>query len=428
MHHLIHVHRKSTAFVLFVFWTSLIFQVTALKFIWGIELLSRITNTLLLIMVMIYVFHNIMKTKIKINHFSLYFLPGLFVFTGMSINLILSIFANINVYNQVGLLLPWVVYLSVPWFVKFNKIKILQLWNFYFLFMFYIVCLGLAEYFLVFIGYLNVKSIQTSGGLFMATYFSILYSLESGELYYRFYAAFMEPGTLAMFLIPAMVYALFWRKYIAFVVFLSAVFMSDSLGGYISATMLVMLFIFSHASGKWTYLKIFYLFMSLIFCLILVIFVIDYFKDRYEQKNLSATVREDNVIKGVQNIPSLLINHPFGIMRTESTEELAMNSLYPGNNFAPVKALIAGGFLSFVGYVMILLTSLVFALKSFFRKNAPVEEMICSISIICLFPFIVQRQTIWDCSLFALLFGPYILNRIPHGRKCNDGEIFFKKE
>lgn len=136
----------------------------------------------------------------------------------------------------------------------------------------------------------------------------------------------------------------------------------------------------------------------------------DDFTLAYEKKQLSATVRVDNVMNTIINLPSMIVNNPTGFELTEGTSSASKNPYYYGSNFTPGHILQMGGISAFLGYSVILLVSLVVAFLRIIRKNLSLEEKVVFTSLIVFFPFIFQRTSIWDTAIFAFLFAPSIIN------------------
>lgn len=395
---------KNSSVVVFVFIVTVIFQITAYKFIWEVEWISRYLNIAVLIITSAYTLIYLTSSyNYKIYYY--YLIPGFMVYAGIFINISINSIINLNVINQFGLLMPWTVYLAIPGFVKFRKLDGTVLWRYFHYFMLTTVSFSILEYFALFNGFVAPRPIVTSGGPFMAGNFSMLYALETGDLYYRFYASFMEPGTLAMFLLPAMAYAFLYRKYLSLIIYSFAMISSDSLGGFVGVAMLIPLL----AHFKFRKYVVLSAAITIVMTILISIFYVNDFIERYEQKNQSATVRKENTSEFIKNLPDLFINYPFGLPLTESTEDAQKNANYFGSNFTPGTAFNLGGIISFLGYVVVIFVSLWYAMAFFLRKNLSVEEQTVVVSIICLFPFIFQRTVVWDSSIFALLYAPFII-------------------
>ena len=322
--------------------------------------------------------------------------------------------SNIKGINQFGMLIPWAVYLAIPTLLKNNNLNVFSLWRYFNYFMLTTVSLSIFEYLLLFSGVINPRPINTDGGPFVAGYFSMLYAIESGELHHRFYASFMEPGTLAMFLLPVISYSFLYRKYLSLLVYLIALYLTDSLGGFISMLILMPLLVYFKFKKNVVPAVIFVLFVSF--------FVVTVYTDdliyRYEERELSATVREDATYGFISNFPSLILDYPFGLPLKENTDESFSNPAYKGANFTIGNAFYLGGTLSFLGYIAVLFLSLWYAIFGLFRKHLSLDEQVVVMSTFCLLPFIVQRTVIWDSSIFAMLFAPFVVFWI-QGRKIN---------
>ena len=313
--------------------------------------------------------------------------------------------SNIKLINQLGLLIPWVVFLAIPTLLKNNNLNVFSLWRYFNYFMLTTVSLSIFEYLLLFNGVINPRPIITTGGPFVAGYFSMLNAIESGELHYRFYACFMEPGTLAMFLLPVISYSFMYRKYLTLFVYLIALYLTDSLGGFISMLILMPLLVYFKFKKNGVLAVIFLFFVSF--------FVVPVYIDdliyRYEEKNLSATEREDSTFSFISNFPSLIFDYPFGLPLKENSNENFSNPAYKGANFTIGNAYYLGGILSFLGYIAVLFLSIWYAIVGLFRKHLSLDEQVVVISTFCLLPFIFQRSVIWDSSLFSLLFAPFLI-------------------
>lgn len=397
---------NNSKLVLFAFVVTVIFQITAYKSIWGIEWVSRLLNIATIVIFSGYALNASIKFKFHENVIYFYTIPGILVYIGFFINISISAISNLGIINQYGLLIPWAIYLAIPGLVKFGKLDVPSLWRYFNYFMLATVSISIVEYYLLFSGFIAPRPIVTDGGPFLAGYFSMLYAIETGELHYRFYASFMEPGTLAMFLLPAMAYAFLHRKYFSLVVYSIAMFMSDSLGGFIGVAMLIPLLVYFRFHEKGVLLPI--CFSSLSIFLIVAFFAGD-FREQYEQKDLSASVREESASGFVKNLPNLFLNYPLGLPRTDTTEQARQHAAYSGGNTAIGIIYNFGGIPSFVGYLAVLCVSFWYAIISLFRKGLSLDEQATVVSIICLMPFIFQRTVVWDSSVFALLFAPFVI-------------------
>ncbi len=398
---------NNSRLVIFAFVVTIIFQITAYKAIWGIELASRLVNIAAILIFSGYAIYSLFKFKFNENVIFFYYIPGGLVYIGSFINISFWSILNTKVINQYGLLIPWATYLAIPVFVKFGKIDVSSLWRYYHNFMSVVVSISIIEYYFAFEGIVTTRPIVTSGGDFLAGYFSMFYPIGKGELHYRFYASFMEPGTLAMFLLPAMAYAFLHRKYFALVIYFVAMFMSDSLGGFLGVAMLIPLLIyFQFRRG------ILPIILSILSVIFIVNFFVGEFIEQYEEKGDSRVDREVSTFGAINNLPSLFLEYPWGLPITETTTQIQQNRLYSGANFTPVNAFYLGGILSFLGYLAVLLVSLWYAIISLARKDLSLDEKAAVATIFCLLPFIFQRTVVWDTSIYALMYAPFVINAL----------------
>jgi MFS family permease len=221
----------------------------------------------------------------------------------------------------------------------------------------------------------------------------------------------MEPGTLAMFLLPAITYAFFNKKRIGLLILLIAFFLTYSLGGIISLLILIVIISFIKFNRQKKYL-IFAILIAFLMSGLLWIYFGDTILEKYKGKNISAKVRENNFTKAFTNFPKIVINNPIGLKLSENTKSFEKNKYYIGSNFSPEFYLQYGGISALVGYLICLSVSFMISLRSLKRDDLSIEEKVVFTSILVLLPFILQRSTIWDCSLFAFLFAPSIIRVI----------------
>lgn len=402
---------KNSRFVLALFGITILFQVTGLKFIWSLESVARIANLLVLILLIIYAFRAVGAEHYSKDVWYYYLLPGMLIFCGMFLNISLNALPNLKLVSFFGLTIPWLTYLIIPTLIKKEVISTATLWRYYYYFVLWANLLGILDYVLMSYGLSNLRILETPNGIFLGGNFSLLHMLEDETPHYRYYSCFMEPGTLAMYLLPAISYAFFYKKHIGLVVFLLAFFLTDSLGGVASLLMLTAIISFLVFNRK----KNYFLFAIVTIFTIASLLWFNFGElliNRYEDKKLSASVREDNVTNTITNLPALVINFPLGMKLAEETAGFEKNKIYVGSNFAPATYLQYGGIISFVGYLACLIVSLFVSFKSILRADLLLEEKIVFSSILVLFPFIFQRTTIWESALFAFLFAPTIIKAI----------------
>lgn len=403
---------SSLIIILFIF--SIVFQLTGLKFIWGIEPFSRGLNLMLLVLLFIFLFFSL-KKKYSQTIWYYYLIPGMMILFGETLNIIISCFSDISNANLLGTTFPWVLFLIIPYFINQNKIKVELIWKWYYYFMVIFMLLGFYDYF-IFAQLSNLKALSIPFGTYLGGRFSWLYMNEDGTPHLRFYACFYEPGTLAMFLLPAIAYAFFKKHFLGLIPLLIAFYLTLSLGGVFSLILLAIVITFkSIAKSKKTFI---YSFLIIgIMASIIYTYTATTFKDEYNEKGESATAREEGVSKMFENLPSMFFNYPLGIPYSSKTSELEKVSGFTGTNFLLGTYLQFGGIIALVGIMIILFVSMRVSASVLLNINSTIDEKIVYSSLIVLFPFIFQRTTIWDSALFGLMFSPYIIKAISDADK-----------
>ena len=383
----------------------LVFQVSILSDTLSMHLWSRLVNAIILLVLAVSFCLSINQRRPRIV-FLYYLLPLMLIVLGFSINFVLAL--NPDSIVQVSKFLPYLGALTIPFFKKYD---LARCWKIFYIFMLWGAVIGLFEYIAMSGGFLQPVSIETSRGVFLKGIFSILHSLDDGTAYYRFYGVFAEPGTLAMYLIPALVYALVYSKKLAVGVFLIAIAMSDSLGGYISVLIVVYLFL-NWQVGESTYKTLAKMMVFLLAGGVLLM-ITDALIVRYAAKGLSASGREDQFFYFADNFIAILIDKPFGFILEggKSMSTLANDHKnYLGNNFSFFAAFVQGGLLSFVGYTMFFSLNVIVILKYFWQNHDPDRITACAmLSLPGMLIFAFQRPTILESLLFAFLFAVPLL-------------------
>ena len=405
---------RNSWFVLAMFWIALLFQDTGLKFIWGLETEARIVNLVSLSLMSVYATHALMFRKFDRKVWYFYLLPGLLVFAGMLLNITWNTMLDMSILSYYGLVLPWAAYLMIPALLKTGRIDGEMLWRLFYYFMVAAVALGLSDYVFVLTGTSNLHPISTPNGIFLAGRFSLLHMLQDGTAHTRFYGWFIEPGTLAMFLLPALAYAALHKRYVGIVIMLVGLYFTQSLGGIIGLMMLVVVLAFV-IFNKRRFIIPAALF-SVAVAAVLWVNVGDYLVKEYEERGNSRTIREDNLKNTVTYLPAMIMNNPLGFRLAKDLSAKDREFDF-GTNFTVGNALQFGGLSAFLGYVVCLLVSFACSvLVLFAARNLSVHEKVVFGSIIVLLPFVVQRTVVWDTAMFAFLFAPSVID-VLRGRR-----------
>jgi len=233
---------KFIAFLV-IFVGMVLFQLTELRYIWGVLDISRFYNIIFLLSLGVYVMLNIGVRRLSNNVWIYYMLPGLLVFIGYFVNITINTFRDQSLAIHYGGLIPWVVYLAVPFLLKDNIINTKNLLRYYYFSTLLITTLGLFDYFLYFNGLINLQVLTHSNGMFLSGWFSILHLLDDGVGHYRFYASIGEPGSLGMILIPSLIYSVIYKRYLGASVLTLGIYLTNSLGAFISGGLVIFLWL-----------------------------------------------------------------------------------------------------------------------------------------------------------------------------------------
>ena len=218
-----------------------LFQFTELRYIFGIPNIGKFYNIFFLLILSIYIFLNIYVKKLSKNIWIYYMMPGLLVFMGYFINITINTLRDQSLFVNYGALFPWLIYLAVPFVLKDNIINTKSLLRYYYYLTLLIIILGLFDYFMYFNGFSNLQVLNHPNGVFLSGWFSILHQLEDGSAHYRFYASMGEPGSLAMILIPSLIYSALYKRYLGMSILTLGIYLTDSLGAFISIGVVIFL-------------------------------------------------------------------------------------------------------------------------------------------------------------------------------------------
>ena len=422
---------------LILFVSLVIFDLTVYKFIWGIEAIARIGNLVTLLFFTIFSLICIVTMKIYSKQWIFIIFPAFLMFISTFINVTRFAYQDTSIISFYGTLLPIVTLLSVPFLVKLKVLDTKKIFSYYYMTMLLIVSISLVEYLLIFSGFIVPSLINTSGGNFMAANFSILFDLEDNiynetDFSLSFYASILESGSLAMLILPALIYAFFNKYYLGFLILFIALIATNSLGGFISLGIFALIYPYLETriiANKFSTTKSFMIFIYIILIFISFSFIVGYLIDIYNSKfaivgpsigdsATSGSTRIDNIVILFSDLPSILIENPLGYALSADSNSIFMDGFY-GFNVGLGISIYNGGFLSFIGYIMLTLTYVTASLRTLLRKNLQRESVIAAASLLVLFPFFVQRGSIFETSILILLTSPFVVEFLSQRKNIN---------
>jgi hypothetical protein len=327
----------------------------------------------------------------------IYLTAVLLVALGCSINVGRNLSAES--IGAAGALLPWFGALAVPFMRSYD---LERSWRIFYRFMLWGSIISAIEYAAVFSGLLVPTPIETDRGTFLKGIFSIFFGLTDGTPHYRMYGLFAEPGTYAMLLLPAILFAIVFRKRWALPIFLGCLYFTNSLGGFFSLAVLLASYFF------WKYGRRPVGLALVVIAAAGAAFAFSGSLDNaLTKKGTSATIREDNVSLFRDNFVNIVVSSPFGLPLTgKSMSELgAASDMYLGSNFEIYTLFVKGGILAALGYVILFAWILVRSVRYLLVGDKD-RYMACAlVSLPALMLFIFQRETIVASPLFACLFA-----------------------
>jgi hypothetical protein len=392
-----------------VFWAVIAFQLTVLPDTLGITGLSRIVNVLLLALLFTCAVSTIatMRSE-RVQVF--YCFPVALVVAGYFVNILLSA-TNLDALGYLGLTVPWLAALSVPFSRNFD---VDRYWRYFYRFMIVASIIAVVEYTAVFYGYLEPTEIKTKRGEFMKGIFTIFNpSDDESPIYERLYGVFAEPGAFSMYLLPAVAYALFRRSLLAVLLFIVSMAFTLSVGGFLGLGILGVFFVHRLSQRKGPVVSTIVVLVTGIVLAVSAGVLYTLFSDVYSYKGESALEREDNLrMFFSSHLLEVIARAPLGMqLRGESlTEAGEGDRLYIGSNFAPGTALVIGGVSALVGYITFLAVNTVCWLRLLTHKARGTVFDCIYVSYPALLTFVLQRVTVFDSAFYAFLFAAPMLS------------------
>jgi len=388
------------------FWVVIVCQFTVLPDTLGLGVLSRIANAATLLLFLAGALFVIVRRREE-RVVVFYLLPATLVAIGFLINIVRA--GNTEALSNLGLLLPWVAMLSVP-FVR--GLDWTRYWKYFHWFMVWASVIALLEYGAVIANLLSPLEIETKRGPFLKGVFTIFHSLDGEDgIYFRLYGVFGEPGTYAMFLLPAIAYAAVTRKFFAVFLFLLCVGFTGSLGGYIGLALLVAPLMVWMLRGRHAGLTAAVALVGIAVLAYLAGTIFDTVSQVYASRGNSATTRESNVQGFLIHLLPALAAEPLGFpLEGQNFSELSGQAYYFGSNFSLATSAVTGGVLSFIGYLSFVLVNMAVWLKAFVHRRAAGVEAAVLLCLPALMSFIFQRTTILESALYAYLFAPFVID------------------
>lgn len=403
--------QKPNKYIYTIFIFLILFYEMYFDHIFGIVNITKILK-IFIIIIFSYFSLNTLLLKSSKEVLSYYIFPIILYLIGFISSLSLSLISDITLLNQFASIIPWLSSLSIPYLLsKINHREFIsKTWSIYNNVIFICIFLSLIEYFLAISGKSNLRPITIQGNEFMTGLTNIFYTLKSGVIHQRYYGAFIEPGTTAMMILPALVYSLFNGNYIYSIIYLFAIYATKGLGGILAIVIILPLYIFYNFKN--TFIRYSLLFLLLFTFIVNSNNIIGYYASKIKSKGSSAEVRISNIIKPIQNIDKLIINYPLGIQKVKrlGNNYREEKKLMFGYNFSFLTAFYNGGLFSLIGFSVFLFTIYFTLFKNIVTNNIrSIYAKVILVSLIALFPFNFQRIPIEATTIFSFLFAPYIL-------------------
>jgi hypothetical protein len=401
-----------------VFWAVIAFQLTVLPDTLGVPVLSRVANVLLLALLFTCAVSTI--TGLRSERVTVFYcLPIALVLVGYFLNILLS--ANLDALGYLGVTIPWLAALSVPFSRNFDPDRY---WKYFYRFMIVASIIAIVEYTAVFYGLLEPTEINTKRGDFFKGVFTIFAPGDDPNtpVYERLYGVFAEPGAFSMYLLPAIAYAAFRRSWLAVVLFIVAMGYTLSIGGFVGLAIVVVFFVHRRSQRKGPIVSTIVVLVTVITLGVSAGALYTWAGDVESYKGESAYEREDNLrMFFSSHIVEVIGSAPLGMdLHGQSLSAAGEGDrLYLGSNFAPGTALVIGGVSALVGYIAFLAVNTAGWVRLLIHKPRGIVFDCIYVSYPALVTFVFQRATMFDSAFYAFLFAApmlSLLRRNPEAR------------
>jgi hypothetical protein len=385
----------------------LVFQTTVLPDTLGMKSLARVFNAFELFVFLLGALLALASGRVS-RAPRFFVVSVLLALVGCTINILRNL--TPESLGATASLLPWIAALSVPFMRSFD---IKRAWALFYRFMLWGSSVSALEYAAVMSGVLPARPMETDRGVFLKGIFSTFFGLADGTVHFRMYGLFAEPGTYAMFLLPAILYAWIRGERKAVALFLGCLYFTDSLGGIASLIVVGATYVFWRSSKRSVGML-----MTMGFVAVVMYVGSGALRERYLEKGASASVREDNATMFRENVVSIVTSNPFGLPLTgQSLTELEnVNANYLGSNFEIYTIFVKGGILASLGYTILFVwmtwcsVRFILAGDSDPRRTRDASSAVAMICLPAMLLFVFQRETVLASALFAFLFvQPLIL-------------------
>lgn len=381
----------------------LVFQLTVLPDTLGITAIARVFNAIALVWLFFAGVNALLGGRAGRPGKAprVYLVSVLMVIVGISVNISRSL--SPESLGAAGALLAWLATIAVP-FMKGYDIE--RSWKLFYRFMLWGSAVSLMEYAAVFSGLLTPTAIATDRGVFLKGIFSIFFGLDDGTVHYRMYGLFAEPGTYAMYLLPAIAYAWLHGKRWPVALFLGCLYLTDSLGGIVGLLVLAATYLFWRARKRPVSLIVAFILSAAV-----LYSVSGSLRDQYQEKGASADVRDDNVTLFEDNFVSIVTANPFGLpLNGKSLTELHnVNADYIGSNFEIYTVFVKGGILACVGYTIFFVWIILNDGRRLLSREQDPHRTAALICLPAMLLFIFQRDTVLSSAVFGFLFAHPLL-------------------
>ena len=381
-----------------------VFFMSTLKFTLGLTALSTGFNIFLFVIAVICILYGLAFSRFDLRS-TIFLVVAFCIVFSCLLNLLMH-WSYLGLITVAAYLLTWLALVMVIVNKELFLHDSMRYWRWFNLFVVTTCFIGLCEYSAVYIFGYRPPIMELSVGTHWVGYSTLFHWVEGLDIpYFRFMGTFGEPGNLAMWAALLLVYNLFRRQYaFGFVLFI-ALIATYSPSSIISLSIALVIYVRSRSA-------FFGSLMLLATCVTIGIFVFEIaelYSAIMEMKITSLGNRANANTDFIEKLPFLIQNHPFGIDFFETTALKVESGVGFEVGYGPIYSYEIGGLIAFLGYLFFTLYSIfisifkVVSLKTSLVKN--------ELYIYCLMitPYLVQRQSLFDYAISALLFAGFFI-------------------
>ena len=391
-----------------MFFGYLTFIGTTLKLTLGLTAISLIVNAAVISLPVLIIASNLRAATLSMHDTWMGLATVLMILLPL-FNLLIVSRSYAGIVQTLSFIFPWLVFLSVIFNQNYISKNQAKFWRWFNNFLIVLTFLGLLEYVACIFYGVVPPYVDTSNGEFLVGWFTVFHALDPYTPHYRFYGPFAEAGDLAMWASVLIFYNLLRKNYFALMILCLGAFFAASPSVLISFVIGAIVYTF-----KTRNIYYFTMALTLIPALIFY-FNSDlgnFGQEILIDKQTSLQSRYDSTSGFFNKLGALITSYPLGIPAYATTAEASASGTSFAANFTAITAFERGGVICFGLYLLLLCYGAFNSVTAILTSNKSLLFNEIYLYYLILLPFAVQRGALFEFGIFPLLFSSVFLQRL----------------